>query len=79
MRWRGLAFAGAAWLYAVLIMLMVPGLMLIIPQFILATKLGLRNSLPGLVFVYIATSLPLNVFLLRGFFEQLPASWKTRF
>ncbi|MFZ1793605.1 MAG: carbohydrate ABC transporter permease [Anaerolineae bacterium] len=65
-RGRSVAF------YAVLIMLMVPGLMLIIPQFILATKLGLRNSLPGLVFVYIATSLPLNVFLLRGFFEQLP-------
>lgn len=58
--------------YAVLIMLMVPGLMLIIPQFILATRLGLRNSLPGLVLVYLATSLPLNVFLLRGFFEQLP-------
>ncbi len=58
--------------YAILMMLMVPGLMLIIPQFILATALGLRNSLHGLALVYIATSMPLNVFLLRGFFEQLP-------
>lgn len=58
--------------YLVLLTLMIPALMLIIPQFLLARTLGLRNSLSGLVFVYVAMSIPLNTFLLRGFFEQLP-------
>lgn len=58
--------------YAILLMLMIPSLMLIIPQFLLAKTLGLRNSLAGLVLVYVAMSIPLNTFLLRGFFEGLP-------
>jgi len=58
--------------YTVLFTLMIPGLVLIIPQFFLAKALGLRNRLWGLVFVYVATTIPLNTFLLRGFFEQLP-------
>lgn len=38
-----------------LIMLMIPGTVLLIPQFILASKLGLLNRLQGLVLVYSAT------------------------
>ena len=53
--------------------LMIPAMMLIIPQFILAKYLGLLDSLPGLVVFYVAGSLSLNVFLLRGFFEAVPA------
>ncbi len=58
--------------YAVLLTLMLPNLMLIIPEFILVKNLGLRNNLLGLVIVYLAFSIPLNTFLLRGFFEGLP-------
>lgn len=58
--------------FAVLLILMVPNLIGIIPQFLLAKTLGLRNSLFGLIVFYVATSLPLNTFLLRGFFEALP-------
>jgi len=66
-------FAGKnVFFYAILLTLMIPSLTLIIPQFMLAKALGLRNSLTGLVLVYVATSIPLNTFLLRGFFEQLP-------
>jgi multiple sugar transport system permease protein len=46
--------------------------MLVIPQFLLAKTLGLLDSRQGLVFVYIASSLSLNTYLLRAFFEQLP-------
>jgi len=53
--------------------LMIPAMMLIIPQFILAKWLGLIDSLPGLVVFYVAGNLALNTFLLRGFFEALPA------
>lgn len=55
-----------------LIMLMIPGVVLLIPQFILAKNLSLLNSLPGLVLVYSAGPLAFNSFLLRGFFESLP-------
>jgi len=58
--------------YALLITMMIPGLVLIIPQFLLAKAFHLRNSLLGLIIVYVAMSVPLNSFLLRGFFEGLP-------
>ena len=58
--------------FGILLLLMVPNIIGIIPQFLLAIKLGLRNSLFGLILFYVATSLPLNTFLLRGFFETLP-------
>jgi multiple sugar transport system permease protein len=58
--------------YLILSSLMVPSMMLIIPQFILARNLGLLNSLPGLVFVYVAMNVAVSTFLLRGFFEGLP-------
>ena len=56
----------------VLVSLMVPAIMLIIPQFIVAKSLGTLNSLQGLVVVYVALSFALNTFLLRGFMEELP-------
>ncbi|MBP9019739.1 MAG: carbohydrate ABC transporter permease [Bacteroidales bacterium] len=58
--------------YILMIMLMVPDITMIIPRFELVTKLGLRNSLWGLIVVYVAGGTSLNTFLLRGFFEQLP-------
>ncbi len=58
--------------YSMLGMMMVPGVVLLIPQFILAKNLGLLNSLPGLILVYSAGPLAFNTFLLRGFFESLP-------
>jgi multiple sugar transport system permease protein len=58
--------------YTMLGMMMVPAMMLIIPQFILAKKLNLLNSLWGLVIVYSSGPLVFNMFLMRGFFEGLP-------
>lgn len=58
--------------YALLATLMVPGMMLIIPQFMLASRLKLLDSLAGLILVYTAGGISFNTFLLRGFFEQLP-------
>ena len=55
----------------VLVGLMVPAMMLIIPQFILAKQLGLIDSLPGLVVFYVAGSISLNTFLLLGFFQTI--------
>lgn len=57
--------------YCMLVTLMLPTLVLIIPQFVLAKNLHLLNSLQGLIAVYSA-GIPLYVFMLRGFFEDIP-------
>lgn len=58
--------------YSVLAMMMVPTMMLIIPQFVMVRSFGLLNSHTGLVMVYAAGGMAFNMFLLRGFFEGLP-------
>jgi multiple sugar transport system permease protein len=66
-------FRGRETLFRILLLgLMIPAMMLIIPQFILAKYLGLLDSLAGLVIFYVASTLSLNTFLLRGFFESVP-------
>lgn len=66
-------FPGREAIFRVLLLgLMIPAIMLIIPQFVLAKNLGLLDSLAGLVVFYVAGSLALNTFLLRGFFESIP-------
>jgi multiple sugar transport system permease protein len=63
---RGLLFG------LLLLGLMVPTMMLLIPQFLLAKQLGALDSLWGLVFFYTGGNLALNTFLLRSFFQDIP-------
>ena len=58
--------------YAIMVLMMLPAMTLIVPQFILASRLKMIDSLPGLVVVYTAMNLPLNTFLLTGFLKQVP-------
>jgi len=55
-----------------LLVLMVPDIVTIMPKFLLAKTLGLRDSLWGLILFYIGMNISLNTFLLRGFFESQP-------
>lgn len=55
-----------------LVGMMIPIHCVLIPLFIRFSKLGLTNSLTGLVIPYIAFSLPLTIFLLVGFFKSMP-------
>ncbi len=52
--------------------LMVPSVVILVPQFVLARSLHLTDSLTGLVVFYIGGGVAFNTFLLRGFFEGLP-------
>ncbi|MCX6383211.1 MAG: carbohydrate ABC transporter permease [Actinobacteria bacterium] len=52
--------------------LMIPPQVIAIPLFILEKKLGLLNTLPGLIFVYIAAQLPITVFIFVGFMRGIP-------
>lgn len=66
-------FPGRRFLFAALLFtMMVPGMLLLIPQFILARDLGVLNSLWGLIIVYSVMNLGLNTFLLRGFYAAMP-------
>jgi multiple sugar transport system permease protein len=56
----------------ILLGLIVPGMMMLIPQFLLAKQLLLLNSLWGLIVFYTGGNLALNTFLLRSFFLDIP-------
>jgi len=57
---------------ALLFTMMVPGMLLLIPQFIVARDLGLINTLWGLIIVYSVMNLGLNTFLMRGVYAAMP-------
>jgi ABC-type glycerol-3-phosphate transport system permease component len=66
-------FRGAAMLTMVYIAGMgIPFPLLFIPLFAILTFIRLINTLPGLMLVYVALSIPFTVFLLTGFFATLP-------
>jgi multiple sugar transport system permease protein len=54
----------------VLGMLMVPGMVLFVPQFVLISNMGLANSYAGLALPFLAG--PFGVFLMRQFLQSLP-------
>jgi N-acetylglucosamine transport system permease protein len=49
-----------------------PVFLALVPLFFLVRSLGLISSLPGLIIVYVAYSLPFSIFFLFGFFRTLP-------
>lgn len=68
-----LSFPGKETIFYILLLgMMVPPVMLIIPQFLVARSVGLLDSLLGLVVVYVAMNVSMQTFLLRGFFEGVP-------
>ena len=58
--------------YMLLLGMMIPPVMLIIPQFLVAKSLDLLDKFSGLILVYVSMNLALQTFLLRGFFESIP-------
>lgn len=52
--------------------LAVPAQAVMIPQYVQFDRLGLRNSLSGLILVNVVVTLPVAVFILAGFMRTLP-------
>jgi len=68
-----LRFPGQAVLSrSILLIYMVPAIVLVIPLYAVFSQLGLRNSLLGLIIVYPATTIPVAVYMLQGYFRGLP-------
>jgi ABC-type glycerol-3-phosphate transport system permease component len=52
---------------------MFPQISIVPPMYLVLRALGLLNTYPGLVLPYLTFSMPLAIWLLVGFFRQLPA------
>lgn len=55
-----------------LVVQMFPATLLMLPLYVILDKLGLLNSLVGLVLVYSTTAIPFCVWTLKGYFDTLP-------
>ena len=69
-----LRFSGREWLSSsVLLIYLIPAIILVIPLYAVFSQLGLRNSLLGLCIVYPATTIPVALYMLKGYFAGLPS------
>lgn len=68
LRMRGRLFLGS-----ILVARMVPGIAILIPIYLGASSLGLLDTRFVLIVVYTAFNLPFAIWLLRGFFRDVPS------
>jgi multiple sugar transport system permease protein/raffinose/stachyose/melibiose transport system permease protein len=70
---RRFAFRGREPLFLLLFLsVMFPPQIMILALFQILINYRLFNTLPGLILVYVATELPITIYLLRAFFAQIP-------
>lgn len=56
----------------ILLVYMFPAIVIGIPLFVVYTKLGWRGSLPALIIVYLSSTLPVALYMLRSYFQTIP-------
>lgn len=61
-----------AGLGALLLTQVFPGVVMMIPLYLILKAAHLLNSLAGLVVVYASTSVPFSTFMLKGYFDTIP-------
>jgi multiple sugar transport system permease protein len=68
-----LRFPGQAVLgNSILLIYMVPAIVLVIQLYAVFSQLGLRDTITGLLIVYPATTIPVALYMLQGYFRGLP-------
>lgn len=60
------------WAVLILFTRMVPAVVLVVPMFVIFTHLGLVNTYQGLILAHTTFNLPLVIWMMRSFFEDLP-------
>jgi multiple sugar transport system permease protein len=55
---------------------MLPAIVVLIPIFLLFSNLGLRDSFVGLIILYTTTNLPFVVWMMKGFFDEIPQEYE---
>jgi multiple sugar transport system permease protein len=68
LRFRGQKFMS----YSILIIYMFPAIVLVIPLYVMFSRMGLRDSIHLLILVYLAQTLPVALYMLRSYFQTLP-------
>jgi multiple sugar transport system permease protein len=58
--------------YLFLAVYLFPSILLAIPLFVFFARVGLRGSLAGLTFVYVAQAVPVSVYMLRNYLASIP-------
>ena len=51
---------------------MIPFQSILTPLFLILTWLGLQNTLPGIVLIYVTLHLPFSIFMMRNAFDAVP-------
>jgi multiple sugar transport system permease protein len=64
---------GRFFLAAILVARMIPGIAILIPIYLTASHAGLLDTRFILIVIYVAFNLPFAIWLLRGFFRDVPA------
>lgn len=59
--------------WGILLVYMFPGIVIGIPLFVVYSQLGIRGSLPGMIIVYMSGTLPVALYMLRSYFQTIPA------
>ena len=68
-----LYFRGQAFMsLSILVIYMFPAIVLVIPLYVVFSWLGLRDSIHILILVYLAQTLPVALYMLRSYFQNLP-------
>jgi len=58
---------------SIMLIYMIPAIVLVIPLYAVFSQIGLRNTLTGLMVVYPATTIPVALYMLQGYFRGLPS------
>ena len=69
-RYRFAGSKGAMFVF--MLVQMFPGIIILVPYFMVMKTLGLLNTSIGLIIAYSVTALPLCVWMLKGFFDAVP-------
>lgn len=59
--------------WGILLVYMFPAIVIGIPLFVVYSKLGIRGNLPSIVLVYMSGTLPVALYMLRSYFQTIPA------
>ena len=62
----------SSWFLGLMLTRTVPGIALSLPLFFVYAKLGLLDTHFGLILVYVALNVPFTIWLIDGFFRQVP-------
>jgi len=57
---------------SILIIYMFPAIVMVIPLYVVFSKMGMRDSIHILILVYLAQTLPVALYMLRSYFQNLP-------